>query len=252
MSNFCLKFCQNSNCFCYSKETGCPIFLTNSKCFTLILKIIQLSNSIIFSIIEDVIRYISGPLGIRIRRFYYQRRLKECGIGIIIDTGVFFNNPKAITIGNYVWIDKNAHFIAGKLQHENVKKVNEELNITVGEIVIGSHIHIGINAIIQGHGGVKIGDYFTSSANCCIYTVSNDVNQCCFGTYNQGEGNIFYVQSSIVIQNNVWLGLGVTVLGGEIGANTFIKPQSIVTKDIQENSIAEGFPAERIKNRFTK
>lgn len=208
-------------------------------------------RQILYLIIEDLIRNISGPLGIRIRRSYYQNRLKQCGKMVVIDTGVFFDKPKSIVLGDNVWIDKNSHFIAGKLENKKEEKINQDLNVLQGHIILGNYIHIGINTIIQGHGGVEIGDYFTSSSNCCIYTLSNDPFKCKYGTYNGNVRDVFYINSPVQIESNVWLGLGVIVLGGKIGTNSFIKPHSIITKSIPANSIAQGSPAERVKFRFT-
>ena len=157
----------------------------------------------------------------------------------------------SIKIGDNVWIDKNSHFIAGKLENKKEEKINQDLNVLQGHIILGNYIHIGINTIIQGHGGVEIGDYFTSSSNCCIYTLSNDPFKCKYGTYNGNVRDVFYINSPVQIESNVWLGLGVIVLGGKIGTNSFIKPHSIITKSIPANSIAQGSPAERVKFRFT-
>lgn len=205
---------------------------------------------IVLNIIEDFIRYISGPLGVRIRRLYYSKRLKKCGKGLVVDTGVFFSGPNFIEVGDNVWIDKNVHFIAGELNKQKIKVLNKDVQVKKGNISLGSNIHIGINTIIQGHGGVVLENYFTSSANCCIYSLSNEVGKCYSGTYNKKSDVVYYVQSPVHIEQNVWLGLGVKVLGGRIGSNTFVKPHSVVISSIEENSIAEGFPALRVKSRF--
>jgi acetyltransferase-like isoleucine patch superfamily enzyme len=52
----------------------------------------------------------------------------------------------------------------------------------------------------------------------------------------------------ITIENNVWLGVNVTVLKGvRIGTNSVIGANSVVTKDIPSNVIAAGNPCKVIK-----
>lgn len=54
--------------------------------------------------------------------------------------------------------------------------------------------------------------------------------------------------SPIVIKDNVWLGANVTVMKGvEIGENTIIGMNSVVTKNIPANCVAAGIPCKVIK-----
>jgi hypothetical protein len=75
-------------------------------------------------------------------------------------------------------IDKNCIFIAGKSWR--IRQNNPGIN-RFGCIrrnhQAGSFSHIGIGTVIQGHGGVQAGDYFTSSAGCRIYSFSNDYRE---------------------------------------------------------------------------
>lgn len=203
----------------------------------------------IFALIEGLIRNISGSLGIFIRRGYYSFRLGKCGKKLVISEGVFFDKPKCIEIGDKVWIDRNSILIAGKnsVKHQIYGPYSENL---AGRILIGSNVHIGIGTILQGHGGIKIGDYFTSSANCKIYSLSNDPLKCIKGTIVDDDYSAPSILGQVVVEDNVWLGLNVSVLGTQIGNNSFIKPNSVVTKPIAPNSIAEGAPAIKIKPRF--
>jgi|GEM_PF-3472689 len=91
-----------------------------------------------------------------------------------------------------------------------------------------------------------------------IYSLSNysfDENDSTLITYANAnylvkECTVAYISSPIVIEEGVWIGLNSIVLGGCIGKNAFIASNSIVLKDIPENSYAAGNPAQRIKPRF--
>ena len=57
-----------------------------------------------------------------------------------------------------------------------------------------------------------------------------------------------YRTRPVFIEDNVWIGESVSVLPGvRIGKNSIIGANSVVTKNIPENSIAVGNPARVIK-----
>jgi chloramphenicol O-acetyltransferase type B len=54
-----------------------------------------------------------------------------------------------------------------------------------------------------------------------------------------------------IIENDVWVGYGSTILGGvKIGEGSIIGAGSLVTKDVEPYSIYAGVPAKRIRPRF--
>ena len=202
------------------------------------------------SLFESCIRNISGPIGIRMRRMYYKNRLGTCGAGLSISEGVFFDNPKSIHIGHHVWVDRGCKLIGGKIKSSNTLHKAPNTNVTEGEIHIGDQSHIGINTIIQGHGGVTIGKNFTTSPDTKIYSVSNDVTKTTLGTYTLNSSERHYLISPIEIGDNVWFGANSLMVGGRIDHDTFIHPFSVVNGHFESNSILAGNPATKIKNRF--
>lgn len=208
---------------------------------------------VFFDIVETIIRNISGRLGIFLRRLYYSKRFAQCGKNLRIDEGVIIQGAEYIYVGDNVWIDKYCILMAGKvyISPDRVKvKQNKNYPYDEGELHIGSNVHIAPQCIIQAHGGVSIGDYFTASAGSKIYSLSNDVQKCKYGT--QFSDKIWYILSPICIEDNVWIGLNTIVLSGTIKKNSFIAPNSVVIKDIEENSFASGNPAKKIKDRFVE
>ena len=204
-----------------------------------------------FQIVETLIRNISGRIGTVLRRKYYTKRFAQCGKNLVIDEGVIIQGAKDIFIGDNVWIDKYCILMAGKVDipREQVKiKQNKNYEYMDGELHIGTNVHIAPQCIIQAHGGVSIGNDFTASAGSKIYSLSNDVQNCKFGTYTQREIN--YIKSPIVIKDNVWIGVNTLVLAGTIENDSFVTPNSVVITNIKENSFAGGNPAKIIKDRF--
>jgi acetyltransferase-like isoleucine patch superfamily enzyme len=205
------------------------------------------------SFIEDRLRNISGGLGKRLRYYYYRRRLAACGQHVFIDTGVHFTSPNNIYVGDHVWIDKNCILIAGEIKAGANIEIRDNARFTghKGCIYIGSHSHVGINTVIQGHGGVYLGDYFTTSAHCRIYSYSNDYRKCHYGTMETGgKENIHYILQPVYAGNNVWLGLNVSVISTIIEDDVFVLPHGVVYKPLTANSVAGGNPAVKINDRF--
>lgn len=217
----------------------------------------------IFKAFGDILRffitYMPGPTGRKLRYYYWRKRFKKCGKNVVIDEGVIIQGAEYISIGDNVWIDKYCVLMAGPVKFNNnsvVKRIeNKDFKFEEGELIIGNGVHIGIGNIIQAHGGIYIGNNVTTSAGVKMYSLSNypyDENDLKTITYANcmATGKISYIMSPIVIEDGVWIALNCIVLGGTIGKNSFISSNSIVYKDIPENSYASGNPARKIKDRF--
>src|SRR5665647_573907 len=58
-------------------------------------------------------------------------------------------------------------------------------------------------------------------------------------------------RGSIVIEDEVWIGFGVTILSGvRVGKGSIIATGAVVTKNVPAYSIVGGIPAKVLKNRF--
>jgi acetyltransferase-like isoleucine patch superfamily enzyme len=98
---------------------------------------------------------------------------------------------------------------------------------------------------IYGGGRVSIGDNFHSGRDCLMITQNHD--------YDHGDaipyGNT-YICKNIVIEDNVWLGDRVIILGGvTIGEGAIIQAGSVVVKDVPKYAIAGGHPAKVFASR---
>ncbi len=219
-------------------------------------------QKIIYPLIESCIRNISGGIGQRIRYQYYKRRFKSCGVNVKIDEGVIFQNPENMIIGRDVWFMSysviTARPIGFKLNNRIEKKIiNSKFNqYQTTSLVIGNEIQIGVYNIINGLGGLIIEDRVTLSARVSIYSHShyfrddNDKTKVTYANSMVINAPISCIESPIVLEKGVWLGLGVIVLGGTIGKNSFITSNSIVKSNIEDNSYISGNPGKKIKKRF--
>lgn len=109
----------------------------------------------------------------------------------------------------------------------------------------GKNIHIGKNVFInsgcrfQDQGGIYIGDGALIGHNVVIATLNH-----CFAPEHRQD----LIPSPVHIGKGVWIGSGSIILPGiSIGDNAVIGAGSVVTRDVDANTIAAGNPARVIR-----
>lgn len=107
--------------------------------------------------------------------------------------------------------------------------------------------HVNFNGMrIKGSGRVMIGRYFHSGTDCLILTHNHDYDGGNAIPYDS-EHNIV---KDVVIEDFVWLGDRVIILGGShIGEGAIIQAGSVVCGEIPACGIAGGHPAKVFKYR---
>ena len=99
--------------------------------------------------------------------------------------------------------------------------------------------------IITGAGRVDIGDNFHSGKDCLIISS--------YHNYDNGTAIPYddtYIHKDVIIEENVWLGNRVIILGGvTIGEGAIIQAGSCITSNIPSYAIAGGHPAKVFKYR---
>lgn len=138
-----------------------------------------------------------------------------------------------------------------------------------GEVRLGDRVHLYRDTIIEiGAGGsVIIGDDTHIQAGCNLkgflgsLIIGRNVQlapRCGFSPYEHNTDNPdtpiqkqgIRSKGPIVLDDDVWLGLNVSVLEGvHIGRGAVIGAGSVVTRDIPELAIAVGVPAQVIRLR---
>lgn len=110
--------------------------------------------------------------------------------------------------------------------------------------VLGENIHFN-GMVISGLGSVQIGNNFHSGKGCVMISQIHNYDK---GTAIPYDNT--YIYKDIVIENNVWLGDRVIILGGvTIGEGAIIQAGSVVVKDIPKYAIAGGHPAKVFSQR---
>ena len=141
---------------------------------------------------------------------------------------------------------KRIRYITGKMILAHCgKNVNLEKGSYFTEYCsIGDNSGIGIDAYISGK--VCIGDNVMMAPECKIYTRNHCYERIDI-PMNQQDVT---VEKPVLIGNDVWIGVRVTILPGvRIGNHSIVCAGAVVTKDVPEYAIVGGVPAKVIDFR---
>ena len=209
------------------------------------------------------VTYLPGPAGYSLRYRYWRKRLKILGRNVLIDTGVYFQNPSFIELEDNCWIDKDVIILAGldDSQREKVVLKNRDYKGAPGIVHIGRNVHIAPRCILSGiSGGIFISDDCGFSADCKVYAFTHHYRsrkdpkntQFHFGPMASQERQCL-VQGPVYLAENTGVALHSIILPGvAILRNSFVAVNSVINPGrYAENSLLSGNPAHRIGDRFT-
>ena len=128
------------------------------------------------------------------------------------------------------------------------KKVDESFLLippfyTAGgdEICVGRNVFVNQNCTFYDLGGLDIGDDVLIGPNVSLITAGHPVEP--------SRRRAVTIGKPIVIERNVWIAAGATIIGGvTVGENSVVAAGSVVTKDIPANTLVGGNPAKVIRS----
>ncbi|KRR26528.1 transferase [Bradyrhizobium lablabi] len=128
------------------------------------------------------------------------------------------------------------------------KKVDESFLLippfyTAGgdEIRVGRNVFVNQNCTFYDLGGLDIGDDVLIGPNVSIITTGHPLEP----SLRRGVT----IGKPIVIERNVWIAAGATIIGGvTVGENSVVAAGSVVTRDVPPNTLVGGNPARAIRS----
>ncbi|QLE41653.1 acyltransferase [Nostoc sp. C052] len=216
-------------------------------------KLQRAQELLVTTVLGDIPTLILGP---KLRNLGYRSIFAQIGNSVYIQNGVEFNGTSCIEIGSGVYIFKGVRMDARGHKNNRIhvgNRVAIERNVDIGSledtcIQIDEDTFIAPNVSIEGPGNIKIGKHCLIAAHSGIYANNHNFADPIEPIKYQGV-----TRKGIVIEDDCWLGHGVTVLDGvTIGKGSVIGAGAVVNRDIPPFSVAVGIPARVIKNRIGK
>ncbi|RUV33418.1 MAG: sugar O-acetyltransferase [Mesorhizobium sp.] len=109
------------------------------------------------------------------------------------------------------------------------------------DIRVGRNVFINQNCTFYDLGGLDIADDVMIGPNVSLITSGHPVEP--------SRRRAFTTAKPIVIERNVWIAAGATVIGGvTVGENSVVAAGSVVTRNVPPNTLVGGNPANVIRS----
>ncbi len=200
---------------------------------------------------------IPGALGIALRKIFWPRLFGSCGKGVVFGANMIVRHPRRIHLGDRVAFGEGC--------------ILEARNPDSGRvIVVGSDCIFSTNVRISCKGGaVYVGDHCGIGAQTIIGSITSEPvaigNDCIIGPgcYVTGGANYNMDRTDVPIrlqgmrsaggttlEEDVWLGAGVKVLGGvKMGKGSVAGAGAVVTRSVPPYAVCLGVPARVVRVR---
>jgi acetyltransferase-like isoleucine patch superfamily enzyme len=109
------------------------------------------------------------------------------------------------------------------------------------EIRVGRNVFVNQNCTFYDLGGLDIADDVMIGPNVSLITAGHPLEP--------SQRHTSTIGRPIVIEKNVWIGAGATIIGGvTVGENSVVGAGSVVTRSVPPNTLVGGNPARVIRS----
>jgi len=179
----------------------------------------------------------------------YRWRRRSIGRGVRIMPPLMLIGAKGVSVGHRVILEQFVGLSAAggriTIGDDCELRCFARLEAHDGEIRIGDRSSVNPFCLLSGFGGLTIGSDVRIGSHCVILSSSHRFNDLHRTIREQGVD-----RQRTVLEDDVWLGAGVTILGGvSVGTGSIVAAGAVVTKDVPARSIVAGVPARVIRPR---
>src|SRR6266581_21133 len=156
----------------------------------------------------------------------------KLGRGVQIDPRAFIARGGRVLLGDRVVIRAGALLLPSS-----------------GSITIGHTSSINQYTVINGYGGVEIGNSVLVAAFVSLFASNHNFADPQVPIIEQGMSS----RGGITIEDNVWIGTHATILDGvTIGSGSVVGAGTVVTKDVPPFSVVAGVPGRVVRQRIVR
>ena len=195
-----------------------------------------------YELATTILAPMPGALGLFLRKSLYSGLFRRCGSGVVWGRNISLRHPGRISVGNRVAIDDGCLLDARGAGDEG--------------IFIGDDVLIARDTIIQSKASpITIGDRCTISSQCQLSAAGEirlgravmvgGQTYIGGGLYRTGDRSVpmtdqqVYSRGPVVIEDDVWIGAGVTILDGvRIGTGSVVGAGALVREDLPAFTVA--------------
>ncbi|WP_051327810.1 acyltransferase [Desulfatirhabdium butyrativorans] len=200
---------------------------------------------------------IPGAAGIFLRSRIWPRLFGSCGKGCLFGSHVILRHPHRIHIGDRVVVSDGCILDARNDETDEVMVIGNDVMLSNdvgihckgGKVWIGDSTGINVQTVIQSVDGnpVRIGRDVIIGPRC--YIVGG-------GSYRMDRLDLpmrlqgIRPDGGLVIEDDVWLGANVTVMGGVVvHTGSVVAAHAVVTHSVPQRAICMGIPARVVQIR---
>jgi acetyltransferase-like isoleucine patch superfamily enzyme len=195
-----------------------------------------------YELAAGILAPLPGAMGLFLRRRFYPHLFRQVGSGVVWGRNIAIRHPGRITIGNRVGIDDGCLLDARGSGEEGIS-IGDDVVIArdtiiqakVSGIRIGSRCTISSQCQLSSSGGIQLGQAVMVGGQCYIGG----------GLYRTEDRTVpmrdqaLYTRGPVIIEDDVWIGAGVTILDGvRIGTGSVVGAGAVVRDDLPAFTLA--------------
>jgi acetyltransferase-like isoleucine patch superfamily enzyme len=204
-----------------------------------------------YELLTGILGPMPGALGYLLRARCYRWLLHKLGRGSIVGRAVVLRCPAQIDVGAGVMIDDlvvlDAKGAASRIElgHQILVGRGSILSCNEATIRIGNFVSIGPFCFFASKSHIHVGSNVSIGSGTHLMAGGHAFDALDTPVIRQAR-----LSKGIVVEDNVWLGSGVTVLDGvTIGHDSIVGAGSVVSKDVPAWSVMLGNPARVVQKR---
>lgn len=198
-----------------------------------------------------------GALGLVLRKAFWPRLFGHCGPGTTFGAGVVLRHPGRIHLGSRVVVSEGCVLDGRNPDTDRALAVGDDvmlgnqviLSSKGGRIEIGARAGLGAQTIVQSTHGCPVtlgADVIIGPRGYLVGGGNYRIDRLDVPIWRQG----IEPDGGVALEDDVWLGANVTVLGGvRVGSGSVVGAGAVVTRDLPARSIAVGTPARVVRRR---